>query len=153
MFRRKPNLPAPPSPLSFNDILSDLTHLQAYNQQPIGEKIDILEIINSDSNGETKNSEAVQMPTFSPTSLIEHLPNLSVSSSSSIPQETLDTTYNLCTNYINVNNQLLVSHRDLDGLGLEIEGLRKELSGMVETLERSEVIDCEDMQDGKDENE
>ncbi|RHZ81135.1 hypothetical protein Glove_123g54 [Diversispora epigaea] len=171
MFKRKSNLPATPSPLSFNDILSDLTRLQTYNQQQIGENVNILEIINTDTttttttttnatndttndnneaskkNEDTKGkgkSKSIEFSSDS-SSLIDHLHQLTASSSSittaitSIPQETLDDTYNLCTNFIRVNDQLLVSRKDFNGLGLEIKGLKKELNSMIETLEKHEV--------------
>ncbi|CAG8475904.1 581_t:CDS:2 [Diversispora eburnea] len=118
MFKRKSNLPATPSPLSFSDILSDLTRLQTYNQQQIAKSIE------SSSD---------------PSSLIDHLLTASSSAITSIPQETLDSTYNLCTNFIRVNDQLLVSRKDFNGLGLEIKGLKKELNSMIETLEKYEV--------------
>ncbi|CAG8827701.1 18680_t:CDS:2 [Gigaspora margarita] len=138
MFKRKPTSPVPPPPLSFNDILSDLSRLQAYNKQPLGEKINILEIVNTDSNNENnktdesgEKSQPLKFTTAS--SLIEHLNELPAANTP-IPSETLDATYDLCTNFINVNDQLLVSRRDLDGLGIDIARLRKELSVVIETL-------------------
>ncbi|CAG8473228.1 3787_t:CDS:2, partial [Dentiscutata heterogama] len=139
MFKRKPTSPVPPPPLSFNDILSDLSRLQAYNKQALGKKIDILEIVNTtDSNNENnktdesgENSQPLKFTTAS--SLIEHLNKLPAANTP-ISSETLDATYDLCTNFINANDQLLVSRRDLDGLGIDIERLRKELSGITETL-------------------
>ncbi|CAG8476609.1 8582_t:CDS:10, partial [Dentiscutata erythropus] len=121
MFKRKPTSPVPPPPLSFNDILSDLSRLQAYNKQALGKKIDILEIVNTtDSNNENsktdgsgENSQPLKFTTAS--SLIEHLNKLPAANTP-ISSETLDATYDLCTNFINVNDQLLVSRRDLDGL-------------------------------------
>ncbi|CAG8609594.1 15590_t:CDS:2, partial [Racocetra persica] len=138
MFKRKPTSPVPPPPLSFNDILSDLTRLQAYNKQAIGKKIDVLEIVNTDidnennkTDGSGERSQPLKFTTSS--SLIEHLTKLP-SANTPIPSETLDATYDLCTNLIRVNDQLLVSRRDLDGLGVDIERLRKELSGMIDIL-------------------
>jgi len=55
MFKRKSSTPTSPTTLSFTDILSDLTRLQAYNQTHIGEKIDVLEIIKTEDSTDDDN--------------------------------------------------------------------------------------------------
>ncbi|RIB03403.1 hypothetical protein C2G38_2225153 [Gigaspora rosea] len=123
MFKRKITSPVPQPPLSFNDILSDLSRL-------LGEKINILEIVNTNNNNENnKTDESGEKSS----SLIEHLNKLPAANTP-IPSESLDATYDLCTNFIKVNDQLLVSRRDLDGLGIDIVRFRKELNVVIETL-------------------
>jgi hypothetical protein len=56
-----------------------------------------------------------------------------------VSSEVISNTYEIITNFIRVNEQLIKSQKDLDGLGSEIEVLRKELSGTIDTLNNSNI--------------
>lgn len=53
--------------------------------------------------------------------------------------EVVSNTYEIITNFIRVNEQLIKSQKDLDGLESDIEVLRKELSGTIDTLNNSNI--------------
>jgi len=135
MFKRKPNISTPPTTLSFTDILSDLTRLQTYHQTYIGEKIDVLEIVKTEDSTDDKGLAAID-PTakmLSPT-FLDNLNKIDDASS-----EVISNTYEIITNFIRVNEKLIKSQKDLDGLGSEIEVLRRELSGTIDTLNNSNI--------------
>ncbi|CAG8542059.1 7659_t:CDS:2 [Funneliformis caledonium] len=138
MFKSK-STPTPAT-LSFTDILSDLTRLQTYHQTHPGEKIDVLEIIKTDpivdSIGPTQIDPKTKtlLPTF-----LDNLNN-----TSDAPLEAISSTYDIITNFIRVNEQLIKTRKSLDGLGSEIEVLRKELSGTIDTLNNSNFVNEEE---------
>ncbi|PKY42293.1 hypothetical protein RhiirA4_441883 [Rhizophagus irregularis] len=133
MFKRKSSLPAPPTTLSFTDILSDLTRLQTYHQTHIGEKIDALEIVKTEDSADEGPAPNPIPKILSPT----FLGNLNKVDDAS--SEVVSNTYEIITNFIRVNEQLIKSQKDLDGLGSDIEVLRKELRGTIDTLNNSNI--------------
>ncbi|CAB5316411.1 unnamed protein product [Rhizophagus irregularis] len=133
MFKRKSSLPAPPTTLSFTDILSDLTRLQTYHQTHIGEKIDVLEIVKTEDSADEGPAPNPIPKILSPT----FLGNLNKVDDAS--SEVVSNTYEIITNFIRVNEQLIKSQKDLDGLGSDIEVLRKELRGTIDTLNNSNI--------------
>ncbi|CAG8441698.1 1438_t:CDS:2 [Ambispora gerdemannii] len=161
MFKRKPSLSAPPPPLSFSDILSDLSSLQSYHDNKNGEKfVDILEIVsenkqnNINSNGDndagsTANSRDDSGDSSSYTTSNSNNPSIvsttqnstssSSSSSSIVEHQLLDTTFDQCSEFISTNNQLIGSQGKLYALGTEIDSLRNELDEIVTTIERENV--------------
>ncbi|CAG8448518.1 2093_t:CDS:2 [Ambispora leptoticha] len=158
MFKRKPSLSAPP-PLSFSDVLSDLSSLQSYYDNKNGEKfVDILEIVgenkqDNDDNGDTNaggtaNAREDSGDSSSSSYMTSNSNNPSItstppSSSPSIiePQQhqLLDTTFDQCNEFISINNQLNDSQGKLYALGTEIDSLRNELDEIVTTIERENV--------------
>ncbi|RGB37746.1 hypothetical protein C1646_740986 [Rhizophagus diaphanus] len=134
MFKRKSSLPTPPTKLSFTDILSDLTRLQTYHQTHIGEKIDVLEIVKTEDSTDEGPAPIDPIPKILSPTFLGNLNKVDDASS-----EVVSNTYEIITNFIRVNEQLIKSQKDLDGLGSDIEVLRKELSGTIDTLNNSNI--------------
>jgi hypothetical protein len=54
--------------------------------------------------------------------------------------EVISNTYEMITNFIKVNQRLIKSQKDLNGLENEIEVLRNELSGTIDALNNSNIV-------------
>ncbi|GES76705.1 hypothetical protein GLOIN_2v1770002 [Rhizophagus clarus] len=132
MFKRKSSITTPPTTLSFTDILSDLTRLQTYHQTHIGKKIDVLEMVKTEDSTDDKGPTTNPMPKVLSPTFLNNLNKIDDTSS-----EVISNAYEIVTNFIRVNEQLIKSQKDLDGLGSEIEVLRKELGGTIDTLNNS----------------
>ncbi|RIA96474.1 hypothetical protein C1645_754818 [Glomus cerebriforme] len=133
MLNRKQIIPNPPTALSFKDILSDLTRLQTYHQTHIGEKKDVLEIVKTEDSTDERLTPNPIAKMLSPT-FLDNLNKIDDASS-----EVISNTYEIITNFIRVNGQLTKFQKDLDGLGSEIDVLRKELSETIDTLNNSNI--------------
>ncbi|CAJ0919744.1 254_t:CDS:2 [Entrophospora sp. SA101] len=143
MFKRKSNSPPPPKPLTFNKMLQDLKQLQLYQEQQLSSTTtkdenyvdDILDLIDE--------LEINPPPTIS--SLLSQLNSLYSSAMANTTEEketAIESTYDLCTNFININDYLNSSRPQLDSLGLEIESIRKEVTEMIDIL--NNVVEDQD---------
>jgi hypothetical protein len=54
--------------------------------------------------------------------------------------EVISNTYEIVTDFIKINQQLVKSQKDSDGLKNEIEVLRKELNGTIDALNNSNIV-------------
>jgi hypothetical protein len=54
--------------------------------------------------------------------------------------EVISNTYEIVTDFIKINQQLIKSQKDSDGLKNEIEVLRKELNGTIDALNNSNIV-------------
>nr|CAG8440467.1 11061_t:CDS:2 [Entrophospora candida] len=115
MFKRKSNSPPPPKPLTFNKMLQDLKQLQLYQEQQLSSTTtkdenyvdDILDLIDE--------LEINPPPTIS--SLLSQLNSLYSSAMANTTEEketAIESTYDLCTNFININDYLNSSRPQLD---------------------------------------
>ncbi|CAJ0919800.1 219_t:CDS:2 [Entrophospora sp. SA101] len=124
-------------------MLQDLKQLQLYQEQQLSSTTtkdenyvdDILDLIDE--------LEINPPPTIS--SLLSQLNSLYSSAMANTTEEketAIESTYDLCTNFININDYLNSSRPQLDSLGLEIESIRKEVTEMIDIL--NNVVEDQD---------
>src|SRR5689334_21405052 len=98
---------------------------------------------------EASKSKQNSLPSPTISSLLSQLNSLysSVTANTSEEKEAaIESTYDLCTNFININDYLNSSRPQLDSLGLEIESIRKEVTEMIDIL-NNVVEDQEGIED------